>query len=252
MSHACRRNKVTKRGTSLHRGQGSGGGGGGGGDDRRNYRKPLPEDAYTNWMEDELARIIERILERADARFLANMPPYPDGSINTLNTNKWMNWLHHLLDGHLERHCGLNYNDKSLVNDLYDECVKSSAWLDVMNILELVAKVVRKVMCDPLSAARRFPQVWPGPRVNCGWLSVLGARFQLLVKRWLSAGGTGAMLRAWRRDCTSRAVTWPWRGGSDDEERDGQVLVHVTTTGTTALRAIDCQKKTTRSLSWAA
>ena len=118
---------------------------GGGGDDRRNYRKPLPEDAYTNWMEDELARIIKRILERADARFLANMPPYPDGSINTLNTNKWMNWLHHLLDGHLERHCGINYNDKSLVNDLYDECVKSSAWLDVMNILELVAKVVRKV-----------------------------------------------------------------------------------------------------------
>ena len=51
------------------------------------------------------------------------------------------------------------------------------------------------------------------------------------------------MLRAWRRDCTSRAVTWPWRGGSDDGERDGQVLVHVTTTGTTALRAIDCQKK---------
>ena len=145
MSHACRRNGVTKRGTSSHRGQGSGAGGGGGGDDRRNYRKPLPEDAYVHWMEDELARIIERILERANARFLGNMPAYPDGSISTLNTNKWMNWLNHLLDGHLERHCGLNYNDKSMVNALCDECVKSSVWLDVMNILELVAKAVRKV-----------------------------------------------------------------------------------------------------------
>ena len=145
MSHACRRNGVTKRGTSSHRGQGSGAGGGGGGDDRRNYRKPLPEDAYVHWMEDELARIIERILERANARFLGNMPAYPDGSISTLNTNKWMNWLNHLLDGHLERHCGLNYNDKSMVNALCDECVKSSAWLDVMNILELVAKAVRKI-----------------------------------------------------------------------------------------------------------
>ena len=76
---------------------------------------------------------------------LGNMPPCPDGSINTLNTNQWMNWLNHLLDGHLERHCGVNYNDKSIVTALYDACVKSSAWLDVMNILELVAKVVRKV-----------------------------------------------------------------------------------------------------------
>ena len=69
MGRACRRNGVAKRGTSSHRGKGSGGSGGGGGDDRRNYRKPLPEDAYEHWMEDELARIIERILERADARF---------------------------------------------------------------------------------------------------------------------------------------------------------------------------------------
>ena len=56
-----------------------------------------------------------------------------------------LNWLNHLLDGHLERHCGRNYNDKSMVNALCNECVKSSAWLDVMNILELVAKAVRKV-----------------------------------------------------------------------------------------------------------
>ena len=145
MSRACRRNGITKRGTSSHRGRGSGAGGGGGGDDRRNHRKPLPEDAYENWMEDELARIIERILDGANARFLGNMPPYPDGSISAINTNKWMNWLNHLLDGHLERHCGRNYKDKSLVNALCDECVKSGTWLDVMNILGLVAKAVRKV-----------------------------------------------------------------------------------------------------------
>ena len=152
MGRACRRNGVAKRGTSSHRGKGSGGGGGGGGDDRRNYRKPLPEDAYTNWMEDELARIIERILERANARFLSNMPSYPDGAINTLNTNKWMHWLEHLLNGHLQHHCS-NSNDKSLANDLHDECVKSSAWSDVMNILELVAKVVRKVRANTYNTA---------------------------------------------------------------------------------------------------
>ena len=56
-----------------------------------------------------------------------------------------MNWLESMLDGHLERNCRTNYDDRSLVNDLRNECVKSSAWLDVMNILELVAKVVRKV-----------------------------------------------------------------------------------------------------------
>ena len=83
MSHACRRNGVTKRGTSSHRGQGSGAGGGGGGDDKRNHRKPLPEDAYEHWMEDELARIIERILDGANARFLGNMPPYPDAFNDT-------------------------------------------------------------------------------------------------------------------------------------------------------------------------
>ena len=146
MANACRKDGVTKRGTFSYRGRGkgSGGSGGGGGDDRRNYRKPLPEDAYTNWMEDELARIIERILERADARFLSNMPPYPDGATNTLNTNKWMNWLESVLNGCLERSCS-NFNDRSLVLDLRSECVKSSEWLEVMNILELVAKVVRKV-----------------------------------------------------------------------------------------------------------
>ena len=146
MSRACRRNGITKRGTSSHRGRGSGAGGGGGGDDRRNYRKPLPEDAYEHWMEDELTRIIERILEGANARFLGNMPPYPDGSITPLwPTQSWMRWLNHLLDGHLERNCGSNYKDKGLVNALCDECVKSSTWLHVMHILELVSKAVRKV-----------------------------------------------------------------------------------------------------------
>ena len=57
----CRRDGVAGRSTLSRSGQGkgSGGGGGGGGDDRRNYRKPLPEDAYINWMEDELARLID-------------------------------------------------------------------------------------------------------------------------------------------------------------------------------------------------
>ena len=146
MSRACRRNGITKRGTSSHRGRGSGAGGGGGGDDRRNYRKPLPEDAYEHWTEDELTRIIERILEGANARFLGNMPPYPDGSITQLwPTQSWMRWLNHLLDGHLERNCGRNYKDKCLVNALCDECVKSGTWLHVMHILELVSKAVRKV-----------------------------------------------------------------------------------------------------------
>ena len=68
-----------------------------------------------------------------------------DGAINTHNTNKWINWLEHLLNGYLEHNCGTNSDDRSLVNDLHNECVKSSAWLDVMTILELVANVVRKV-----------------------------------------------------------------------------------------------------------
>ena len=95
-------------------------------------------------MEDELARLIEQILEGADARFLSNMPLYPDGAINTLNTNKWMNWLESVLNGWLAYNCG-NFQDRSLVHDLRNECVRSSEWLEVMNILELVAKVVRKV-----------------------------------------------------------------------------------------------------------
>ena len=49
------------------------------------------------------------------------------------------------VDGHLECNCGTNYDDRSLVNYLRNECVKSSAWLEVVDILELVAKVVRKV-----------------------------------------------------------------------------------------------------------
>ena len=38
-----------------------------------------------------------------------------------------------------------NVLDWNLVIGLRDECVESSRWLKVMNILELVAKVVRKV-----------------------------------------------------------------------------------------------------------
>ena len=95
-------------------------------------------------MEDELARLIEQILEGADARFLANMPLYPDGAISTHNTNKWMNWSESVLNGCLANSCS-NVLDWNLVIGLRDECVKSSQWLKVMNILELVAKVVRKV-----------------------------------------------------------------------------------------------------------
>ena len=141
MSRACKRNGITKRGTSARRGQGSGSGGGGGGDDRRNYRKSLPEDAYENWMEDELTRIIVRILEGADARFLNNMPT----QTNRLRKQSWMRWFIHLLDGQLERRCGANYKDKCLVNALCDECVQSGAWMHVMHILDLVSKAVRKV-----------------------------------------------------------------------------------------------------------
>ena len=72
------------------------------------------------------------------------MPLYPDGAINTLNTNKWMNWLESVLNGWLAHSCS-NVLDRSLVHGLRDECVKSSQWLEVKNILELVAKVVRKV-----------------------------------------------------------------------------------------------------------
>ena len=146
MSRACRRNGIAKRGTSSHRDRGSGTGGGGGGDDRRGYRELLPEDAYECWTEDELVRIIERILEGADARFLSNMPPYPGGSISAANMGKWMRWLNHLLGGHLEHNCGRNYRDKALVNALCDECVRGGAWLRVMHILGLVSKAVRKVM----------------------------------------------------------------------------------------------------------
>ena len=55
-----------------------------------------------------------------------------------------MHWLESVLNGYLEHSCS-NFNDRSLVHDLRNECVKSSEWLEVMNILELVAKVVRKV-----------------------------------------------------------------------------------------------------------
>ena len=122
----CRRDKAAERSTLSRSGQGKGsGGGGGGGDDRRNYRKPLPEDAYINWMEDELASLIEQILEGADARFLSHIPHYPDGAMNTLNTNKWMNWLESVLNGCLARSCS-NALDWNLVISLRDGCVESS------------------------------------------------------------------------------------------------------------------------------
>ena len=111
-SWACRKGGVTKRGTASNRGRGSGGGGGGGGDDRRPYYKSLPEDANEQWTEDELARIFERILERAGSRFLSHMPlllpPCTDESAKTANKNKWMNWMKTLLDGRLALNCGSN------------------------------------------------------------------------------------------------------------------------------------------------
>ena len=65
---------MKKRGTASNRARGAGGGGGGGVDDKRPYSKPLPEDAYEQWTEDDLSRMFERILELAGSRFLGNMP----------------------------------------------------------------------------------------------------------------------------------------------------------------------------------
>ena len=139
----CRRDRMAERSTLSRSGQGKGSsGGGGGGDDRRNYRKSLPEDSYINWMEEEFARLIKQLLEGADARFLANMPLYPDGAISTHNTNKWMNWMESVLNGCLARSCS-NALDWNLVISLCDGCVESSRWLKVMDILELMAKAAR-------------------------------------------------------------------------------------------------------------
>ena len=90
-------------------------------------------------MEDELARTLERILERAGPRFLSHMPLLlpncVDESAKAANKNKWMNWLRTLLDGQLALNCGNNYNYKKVVNAMFDACLESCAWLNVMNIL---------------------------------------------------------------------------------------------------------------------
>ena len=94
-------------------------------------------------MEDELARMLERILERAGPRFLSHMPLLlpncVDESAKAANKNKWMNWLRTLLAGDSRPigNCGSNYsyNDKNVVNAMFDACVQSCAWLDVTNIL---------------------------------------------------------------------------------------------------------------------
>ena len=157
----CRREKVPPRSTSSRSGQGEGsGGGGGGGDDRRNLHKPLPEDAYINWMEDELARLIEQILDGASARFLSQMPSFPDGAMNTLNTNKWMNWLESVLTGYLISRCN-NAHDRNVVNDLRNECVEGSRWLRIMDIVELMARTVRKVRSkNPVDSDPGYDPTW--------------------------------------------------------------------------------------------
>ena len=76
--------------------------------------------------------------------FLWNMPLSPDGAINTLNTNKWMNWLESVLNGHLAGKCS-NALDRNVVNGLRNECVEGGRWLRIMDIVELMARTVRKV-----------------------------------------------------------------------------------------------------------
>ena len=118
-------------------------------------------------MEDELARTLERILERAGPRLLSHMPLLlpncVDESAKTANKNKWMNWLRTLLDGRLAPNCGSNYNDKNVVNAMFDACVQSCAWLDVMNILAHLAMVVRKVRGKTTPPSRSPPSHYESP-----------------------------------------------------------------------------------------
>ena len=64
--------------------------------------------------------------------------------MNTLNTNKWMNWLESVLNGYLASKCS-NALDRNVVNGLRNECVEGSRWLRSMDIIELMARTVRKV-----------------------------------------------------------------------------------------------------------
>ena len=104
----------------------------------------MPEDAYIIWTEDELARLIELILDGASARFLSQIPSFPDEARHTLNTNKWMNWLEGVLNGCLANKC-TNALDRNAVNGLRNECIEGGRWLRIMDIIELLARTVRKV-----------------------------------------------------------------------------------------------------------
>ena len=55
-----------------------------------------------------------------------------------------MNWLESVLNGCLARSCS-NALDWNLVISLRDGCVEGSRWMKIMDILELMAKAVRKV-----------------------------------------------------------------------------------------------------------
>ena len=111
-------------------------------------------------MEDELARLIELILDGASARFLSQMPSFPDGSMSTLNTNKWMNWLESVLNGHLADRCN-NALDRNVVNDLRNECVEGGHWLRIMDIVELLARTVRKVRNkNPVDSDPGYDPTW--------------------------------------------------------------------------------------------
>ena len=156
----CHR-ETARQDTSSRSGQNRGsGGGGGGGDDRRNYREPLPADAYINWMEDELARLLEKILDGASARFLSQLPSFPDGAMSTLNAGKWMNWLESVLNGHLANMCR-NELDRSVVNDLRNGCAEGGHWLRITDIVELLARTVRKVRNkNPVDSDPGYDPTW--------------------------------------------------------------------------------------------
>ena len=113
-----------------------------------------------SWMEDELGRLIEQILDGASARFLSQMPSFPDGAMNTLNTDKWMNWLESVLTGYLISRCS-NAHDRNVVNDLRNECIEGSRWLRIMDIVELMARTVRKVRNkNPVDSDPGYDPTW--------------------------------------------------------------------------------------------
>ena len=111
-------------------------------------------------MEDELARLLEKILDGASARFLSHLPSFPDGAMSTLNAGKWMNWLESVLNGHLANKCN-NELDRSVVNDLRNECAEGGHWLRITDIVELLARTVRKVRNkNPVDSDPGYDPTW--------------------------------------------------------------------------------------------